>query len=139
MGAVFATIELINDNDLAFARKGYIEEDAIKRLDVNIRVDTGSDMLCINESIQEQLQLPVVEKRKAILANGAIVEYDVVSSVVLRFKNRRTTCRAMILPADTKPILGRLPLWDLDVLIDPRRMELIVNPAHPYYSQMSLR
>jgi len=139
MGAVFAEIELINDNDLAFARKGYISDDEIKRLMVNVRVDSGTNMLCINETIQEQLQCPVVEKRKGILANGHIVEYDVVSSVELRFKNRSTTCRAMILPGDTEPLLGCIPLEDMDVLIDPRRQELIVNPAHPYYAQMSLK
>ena len=139
MGAVFAEIELINDNDLAFARKGYIEEDEVKRMTLLMHVDNGADMLCINQSIQDQLQFPVIETRKAILANGVIVDYDVVSSVELRFKNRSTTCRAMILPGDTEPLLGCIPLEDLDVLIDPRRQELIVNPAHPYFAQMSLR
>lgn len=139
MGLVYADIELINGDDLALARKHIIGEEEVKRMPLNILVDTGSYMLAINESIQEQLQFPVVEKRKAQLANGHIVECDVVSSVELRFKNRQTTCRAMILPGDSEPLLGAIPLEDMDVLIHPLRQELIVNPEHPYFAQMKMK
>jgi hypothetical protein len=67
-------------------------------MDLNILVDTGSINLCLNEVIQEQMQFPVVDKRKAETADSRIVECDVVDYVVLKFKNRSTTCRAMILP-----------------------------------------
>ncbi len=139
MGAVFAEIELINNDDLAYARKGYIEDEDVKQMTVSMRVDTGTDMLCINESIQAQLGFPVMERRKAILADGRIIECDVVSSVEVRFKNRRTICNAMVMRGDNEPLLGCIPLEDMDVLIHPLRQELIVNPSHPYYAQMSLR
>ncbi len=137
MGTIFAEIELINNEDITLARRHFIGEE-VKRMPVRIRVDAGSDMLCINERIQEQLQFPIVEKRKAQLANGHIVEYDVVSNVELRFKNRRSLCSAMILPGDAEPLLGCIPLEDMDVLIHPLREELIVNPDHPYYAQMKI-
>jgi clan AA aspartic protease len=96
-------------------------------------------MLCINENIQEQLQLPVVEKRKAQLANGEIVECDVVAPLEVKFKNRRTSVNAMVLPGDSEVLLGAIPLEDMDVLIHPLRQELIVNPDHPYFAQMKLK
>ena len=139
MGLVYAEIELINGEDLALQRKNIIGEDEIKRMTVSALVDTGSYMLCINENIQEQLQLPVVEKRKAQLANGEIVQCDVVAPVELRFKNRATTCRAMVLPGDNEVLLGAIPLEDMDVLIHPLRQELIVNPDHPYFAQMKVK
>jgi clan AA aspartic protease len=139
MGLVYADIELINGFDLEMARRHMIGGEEVKRMPINILVDTGSYMLAINESIQEQLQFPVVEKRKAQLADGRIVECDVVSSVELRFKNRQTTCRAMILPGDAEPLLGAIPLEDMDVLIHPLRQELIVNPEHPYFAQMKMK
>ncbi len=139
MGLIYADIELINGDDLALARRYMIGEEEVKRMPLTVLVDTGSYMLAINESIQEQLQFPVVEKRKAQLANGHIVECDVVSSVELRFKNRQTTCRAMILPGDSEPLLGSIPLEDMDVLIHPLRQELIVNPEHPYFAQMKMK
>ncbi|NDC42368.1 MAG: hypothetical protein EBZ77_12605 [Chitinophagia bacterium] len=74
MGQVYAVVELINGEDFVLARRHVIGEDEIKRRPVTMLVNTGANMLAINESIQEQLQLPVVEKRKAVLANGHIVE-----------------------------------------------------------------
>jgi hypothetical protein len=79
MGLIYAEIELINGDDLALAQKHIIGEDEIKRMTIHALVNTSSYMLAINEVIQEQLQLPVVEKRKAQLANGRVVECDVVA------------------------------------------------------------
>jgi clan AA aspartic protease len=139
MGLTYADIELINGDDLVFARRNMIGDEEIRRLHVEMLVDTGALMLCINESIQEQLQFPVVEKRRAETADGRIVECDVVSNVEVRFRNRQTTCRAMVLPGSSEPLLGAIPLEDMDVLIHPQRQELIVNPEHPYFAQMKLK
>jgi hypothetical protein len=73
------------------------------------------------------------------LADGSIVECNVVSHVELKFKNRRTMCNAMVLPGDNEPLLGAIPLEDMDVLIHPLRQELIVNPDHPYFAQMKMK
>lgn len=117
----------------------FIDEDEEKKMWVTALVDTRSYMLAINENIQEQLQLPVVEKRKAQLANGHIMECNVVAPVEVRFKNRQTTCRAMVLPGDSEPLLGAIPLEDMNVLIHPLRQELIVNPDHPFFAQMKMK
>ena len=137
MGLVYADIELINSDDLSLANK--IGEEEVKRIHLNILVDTGAYNLCINENIQQQLDLPFVEKRKGQLANGHIEEYDFVGPVVLKFKNRRTVCYAMVLQGDNEPLLGAIPLEDLDVVILPLRQEMVVNPDHPYYAQMKLK
>lgn len=139
MGAIYADIELINNDDMALVRRNFMDPEDVRRIFVNIRVDTGADILCINESIQEQLQFPEMEKRKAQLANGSIVQCQVVSSVELHFKNRRTFCNAMVLPGDAEPLLGCIPLEDMDVLINPLRQEMIVNPEHPYFAQMKVK
>lgn len=131
MGQVHATIELINGEDLLRAKRGSIGEDEIKSISINMLVDTGSMMLCINENIQEVLQLPVLETRKAQLADGDFVKCNVVGPVELRFQTRKTTCRAMVLPGDAEPLLGVIPLEDMDVLIHPQRQELIMHPDHP--------
>lgn len=139
MGLVYAEIELINNGDLEMVRRNLMDQDEVKRMTVSALVDTGSYMLCINESIQEQLQLPVVEKRKAETADGRIEELDVVTNVELKFKNRRTLCNAMVLQGDSEVHLGAIPLEDMDVLVHPLRQELIVNPEHPYFAQMKLK
>ena len=139
MGLVYADIELINADDLALVRRHIIGEEEVKRMDVKMLVDTGSVYMCINESVMEQLQLPVVEKRKGQLADGRIVEYEVAGPIEVRFKNRRCVVEAMVLPGDNEMLLGAIPLEDMDVLIHPQRQELIVNPEHPYFAQMKLK
>jgi clan AA aspartic protease len=139
MGLVYADIELINGEDIALARRNFIGEEEIKRVSLNILVDTGSYMLAINESIQEQLKLPVIEKKNAQMADGHILSCDVVGPIELKFKNRSTTCRAMVLPGDVEPLLGAIPMEDMDVLIHPLRQELIVNPEHPYFAQLKMK
>lgn len=139
MGLVYAEMGLINGEDLVLVRNKIKGEEDIRRMRVNLLVDTGSVYMCINENIQEQLQLPVLEKRKGQLANGHIVEYDVVGPLEIRFKNRRCSVNAMVLPGDNEPLLGAIPLEDMDVLIHPHRQELIVNPEHPYFAQMKLK
>ena len=139
MGIIYAEIELVNGGDLVLARRHMIEQDEVKRTKVNMLVDTGSVYMCINESVQQQLQLDVVEKRKGQLADGSIVEYDVVGPIEVRFKNRRCCVDAMVLPGENELLLGAIPLEDMDVLIHPRRQELIVNPEHPLMPQMKLK
>ncbi len=73
MGLVYATIELINGEDLILAKRHIIGEEEIKRMSFRMLVYTGAYNLCINEEIQEQLQFPVVEKRKAETADGRVV------------------------------------------------------------------
>ena len=139
MGFVYADIELINGEDLMKARNHMIGEDEIRRFPLNILVDSGAHQLVLNENIQEQLKLPVIGKKKAQMADGRIIECNVVGPVELRFKNRETTCRAIILPGEVEPLLGVIPMEDMDVMIHPLKNELIVNPDHPYYAQVKVK
>ena len=139
MGMIYAEIELINAIDLGNAKSNKIGEDEIKRIRVNMLVDTRSMYMCINESVREQLQLSIVEKRKGVLADGNVVEYDVAGPIEVRFKNRRCVVDAMVLPGRNELHLGAIPMEDMDVLINPTRRELIVNPEHPDIAVMIMK
>jgi clan AA aspartic protease len=139
MGLVYADIELINREDRTLAKSNIIGEEEIRRINVNILVDIGSYYLYINENIQQQLGFSFIEKRKGQLADGTIAEYDVVGPVEVKFKNRRFNIDAMVLKGDNEPLLGAMPMEDMDVLIHPLRQELIINPEHPYFAQMKLK
>jgi hypothetical protein len=45
----------------------------------------------------------------------------------------------MVLPGESEPLLGAIPLEEMDVLIHPLRNELIVNPEHPYFAQLKIK
>mgnify|MGYP001353844047 CR=1 FL=1 len=139
MGLVYAEIELISAGDLELARRNMLDIDEVKKMNVEMLVDSGSYYMCINETVKELIDLNILEKRKWQLANGQIVEYEVVGPIEVKFKNRRCHVDAMVLPGDSEMLLGAIPKEDLDVLIHPLRQELVVNPEHPYYVQMKMK
>jgi clan AA aspartic protease len=139
MGLVYANIELINAVDFENARRHIIGEDEVRHIQLNMLVDSGAYMMAINETIQSQLELPLIEKRRVQLADGRVMEYDVVGPVHVNFANRKATCNAFVLPGDSEPLLGAIPMEEMDVLIHPQRQELIVNPQHPNYAVLKMK
>jgi clan AA aspartic protease len=138
MGLVFAEIELVRGDDLALQREGYIEVPAIRRCTVRAMVDSGATMLAIPEFIKTQLNLRQTRSIEAELADGSSAAYDVVGPVEVRFANRQTTVEALVVPGATKVLLGAIPMEGMDVLIDPKRERLIVNPDSPDVARMLL-
>ncbi|MDA1017994.1 MAG: aspartyl protease family protein [Planctomycetota bacterium] len=131
MGLVYEEIEIINGGDIVRAENGDIGEDQVRRMSVTVLVDTGCGMLAINDTIRKQLGLRTRETRNMQMADDTTVSLDVVGPVELRFENRRSSLDAVVLPGDTEPLLGAIPMQDMDVLVDPQRHRLIVNPNHP--------
>jgi clan AA aspartic protease len=139
MGLVYAEIELINADDLAYAKKHIIGQEEVKRTVVNALVDTGAIMLTINDSIKVQLGLDVLEYRTCQTADGRIMKLEVVGPIEVKFKNRRSMTQALVMPGDNEVLLGAIPMEEMDVLIHPARQELIIHPDHPYLAQMKLK
>ncbi|PZR26844.1 MAG: hypothetical protein DI535_12630 [Citrobacter freundii] len=128
MGLIHAEVLLINDRDISLAKRNIIGEEEIRQINVNMLVDTGSLTMCINENIQSLLNLPVVGKKRSQLADGSFRDLDRVSSLKARFENQEVTCDALVLPGDSEPLLGAIPLEGMDVFIDQKRQELKVTP-----------
>jgi len=128
MGNVYAEIELINESDLDQVRRGEIDVDQVRKIRIMALVDTGAINMAINENIQECLQLPVTDKKRVQLANGQAITCDVVNLLKIRFENRECSGRALVLPGDSEPLLGVIPLEDMDLIVDPLRRELAIHP-----------
>jgi clan AA aspartic protease len=139
MGLVYADVELINGGDLYLQKSGSLKEDEVRRMVVNVLVDSGAEMLVINEHIKGQLGLPVLEERTAQLADESEIRVEVVGPVEIRFENRRSTVDAMVFPGETEPLLGVIPMEGMDVVIDPNQRRLIINPANPYIVRKSVK
>jgi clan AA aspartic protease len=139
MGLVYADIQLINGEDVVLARKNIIGKEEIKQIWVNALVDSGSIMMAISESVQEQLQLPIIEVRKIELADGSIKEVELADQLVVKFKNRQTLCQAVVLPGSSEVLLGAIPMEAMDVVILPSSQTLDVHPDHPYFAQLKMK
>ncbi len=138
MGLVFAEIELISGDDLAFFRRGQLQEEQIHRCTVRAMVDSGATMLAIPEFVKRQLDLQKVTEIEAELADGSNLNLEVVGPVEVRFQNRRTSVEALVVPHSKTVLLGAMPMEGMDVLIDPKRERLIVNPESPDVARMLL-
>jgi clan AA aspartic protease len=139
MGIVRADIELVNPTDLAMVDQGMMQEAQVRKLMTSALVDTGAYMLCINEEIKEKLGLRHMSYENAELADGSLVQAEVVGPVIINFKNRNTACRAMVLPGNNEPLLGVIPMEDMDVVIVPLKQTIDVNPDHPGVAQKILK
>ncbi|MEJ0107118.1 MAG: aspartyl protease family protein [Bacteroidota bacterium] len=86
MGLVYADIILINAGDEVMAKRSIIGEDEVKKLTVNMLVDTGAYMMGITETVKEQLDLQFIDKRRLILGDGSIKEFDVVGPITVKLR-----------------------------------------------------
>lgn len=131
MGLVYAEIELVSTVDIALHTRGFLAENKIKRMRIRAMVDSGAYMLVITDDIRRQLDLPLIQEQVFRLADDSEIKGEVVGPVEVHFENRSTTTRAVVLPGAEEPLLGSIPLEDLDVIIDPKQQRLIVNPKSP--------
>jgi clan AA aspartic protease len=139
MRLVYAEIELISGDDMALFRRGFLPEEQIKHMKVSVLVDSGAYMLVINEHIKEQLDLPILEETLTRLADETEIKVGVAGPVEVRFENRATTVRALVFPGSAEPLLGAIPMEGMDVLVDPKRQRLVVNPANPNIATMYVK
>ena len=139
MGLVYADVTLANSFDMTAAKKGLIAEKDVKKFEVRALVDSGAITLTITDAIARQLDLEVEDSVNVELADGTHSKRDLVGPVTIRFKNRMTSCSALVLPGASEVLLGAIPLEAMDVIIDPLAEQLIVHPDRPYFAQMKVK
>ena len=143
MGLTYATIELINTIDLAFdlalVQRSPSSHQAVRSLEVSALVDSGASMLSIPQSVCDRLGLAITGEGDVELADGSVVQFDIVGPVEVRYQNRRTIVEALVIPNETEVLLGTIPMEGMDVLIDPTQHRLIVNPKSPHKARLFLK
>ena len=106
-------------------------------VEIDALADTGALHLCIPEHIRLQLKLEEIDKKEVILADrsGRLAPY--VGPIELRYKNRIGFAGALVL-GDT-PLLGAIPMEDMDLVVAPKTREVMVNPTSPNIASSSAR
>ena len=118
MGIIYADLRLAND------AKPELEE-----INATALVDTGALHLCIPEHVSLQLQLKTVEMREVILADGKSHQVPYVSPVRIELLNRHAVTGALVF--GNQVLLGAIPMEDMDLIIEPARLKVSVNPRAP--------
>jgi clan AA aspartic protease len=131
MGKTVNRIRVTNNTDLANARSGLIAADAVRTVELDALVDTGATELAIPLEAVRSLGLQFEGHREARLADGRTVMLPRVTGVRLEILGRDMTCDALVLPEAATPLLGQIALEGLDLIVDPKRRQVRVNPRSP--------
>ncbi len=105
------------------------KEGTLSAISLNALVDTGALHLCIPQAVAHQLSLEEIDQRPVTFANGESKLCSYVGPIQIRWENRTCFVGAMVLGDEV--LLGAIPLEDMDLLIHPATLKLVVNPAHP--------
>ena len=118
MGHVFAEIELSNPR-----------QTALSSITVQALADTGALMLCIPEHIALQLRLETESIREVSVADGRSMNVPYVGPIKVSFGDRFCYVGALVLGDEV--LLGAVSMEDMDLIVNPSRREVTVNPASP--------
>lgn len=118
MGLTNATITLKNPK--------LPELDAVE---IEALADTGTVHLRIPSYIQRQLKLEEIDSKEVTLADGSQKLVPYVGPIELRYQNRVGFSGALVM--GDQPLLGAIPMEDMDLVVVPKTREVIVNPASP--------
>ncbi len=101
----------------------------LEPVEIDALADTGSMHLCIPRWLQRRLQLEESEMKPVTLADGRVARVPYVGPLELRFENRVGFTGALVM--GKQPLLGAIPMEDMDLVVVPRTRQVIVNPASP--------
>ncbi|MBK5968475.1 MULTISPECIES: clan AA aspartic protease [Thiorhodovibrio] len=118
MGHVFTNLELSNP------RKPELGPMNVKAL-----ADTGALMLCIPEHVALQLELDQESVREVTVADGRKQNVPYVGPIKVAFGQRFCYVGALVLGDEV--LLGAVPMEDMDLVVNPAKREITVDPASP--------
>lgn len=125
------TIKLTNDYDLNLAQNGSLDPRQVRTVQIQALVDTGATMLMIPVDVVDRLGLPIKGTRKVRYADGRVDEVPLVSGIQLEIRGRVAFPSALVGPIGSTPLIGQIPLEEMDFVVDPKSRELRPNPASP--------
>jgi clan AA aspartic protease len=119
---------LKNAWDVEIAERGLIKASEVRQTTVQALVDTGSTELVISDAIRRKLGLRIVRDCIMELANSQSEACQETGAVEIYWKDRETSCRAVVMPGQGEVLLGAIPMEALDLTVNPLRQE--VTGAH---------
>jgi clan AA aspartic protease len=122
MGTFMEEITLANAGDKVRVECGLLKE--IRTVTLEALPDTGAWTLVINEEVRQKLGLAVVRRVESSLADGSTAQYGLSEPVEIRWKDRRTSQEAVVVPGGNEILLGALPLDGMDLYVDPVNQRL---------------
>jgi clan AA aspartic protease len=102
-----------------------------QEIECDVMVDTGAAELALPADIVEQLRLKPLDTVRVYTADGGEHEYRVCGIVEIEVQGRRCQVRAIELPRGAQPLLGAIPLEEMDWHVSAQEKKLLPNPKSP--------
>lgn len=100
-------------------------------VECELTVDSGAAELALPAELVEKLRLKPLDTVWARTADGGRREYRVCGIAELEVQGRKCQVRAIELPRGAEPLLGAVPLEEMDWHISAQEKRLLPNPKSP--------
>jgi clan AA aspartic protease len=94
-------------------------------------VDSGAVELALPAELVERLKLVEMDQITVHTADGAEHRYRVMGIAEVEVQGRRCHVRVIELPRGARPLLGAVPLEEMDWHVSPVEKKLIPSPRSP--------
>ena len=138
MGKVVVEIELVNPFDEERVLLGELQPGQVRKIRLDAIVDTGSTALSVPEDQIKKLGLRVMKQVVSKYADGRREVRNVYGPAIIRLMQREEVVSVLSGHPGQPALLGQIPLEGLDLLVDPKRQRLIVNPESPDMPMMTM-
>ena len=125
MGRFSVEFEVVNNDDLALVRRGFLKPDQVRRQTIEGVVDPGAAMLVLPQTVVKPLGLRLVNKVKVRYADGRRAQRFEAKEVLVKLLGRDVTLPAVIEPKRKTALIGAIVLEALDLLVDSKLQRVV--------------
>ena len=129
VGRILVQMKVENYGDLEMLHRGALPAEQVRSLELTALVDTGAKYVSLPPSEIARLGLRHLKTKTARTAAGP-VEQKIYSPVRVTVQERDAVNDVAELPEGSPPLLGQIPLEQMDFWIDVTNQKLVGNPEH---------
>ena len=129
MGRTPVEVQIENFYDIALRETGSEPDRTVRGASVRALADTGTALLCLHKDTIEELGLRFARSAKVRTGNG-IVERAIYRAAQITISGRGYVGEVMEIPDDVSPLVGYIPLENLDLVVDSRSSQVVPNPEN---------
>jgi predicted aspartyl protease len=125
MGRVTVIFTVTNNEDASLAKRGQLDRDKIRSVELEGVVDTASNYLVLPSHVVEQLGLPIKGEVGVRYADRRGARRKMAGQAEVGLLGRKDVFSAIVEPARGDALIGAIVLEALDLLVDCTNQRLV--------------
>lgn len=131
MGKVMTKVKLTHREDSFAERRGLLSADRVRKMEIEVLVDTGATMLVLPADVCRALGVREGGRRRVRYADGRRREVPWVTDLFSEILGRQMSCDALVEGEGTTPLIGQIPMEALSLVVNPKTADLMPDPESP--------